>query len=177
MVESAGGPGAVAEVRRRAGLDADCDFRMDAAYDDGQWRRLLAASCEVLSVSPDEAELALADWFMRDAQMRWPTWFAMARTAQEFLQRQPAIHNSFASGVCDARQRAAVCDKFSVAAQPGRLIVYYQSPNRLCGLYRALARCVLAHYGESASITELGCQKRGNPRCEIYIDWLDREVC
>jgi len=44
----------------RAGVPADQYFAMNQAYDDGEWQRLLAAACEKLGVTPEQAEEAFA---------------------------------------------------------------------------------------------------------------------
>jgi predicted hydrocarbon binding protein len=171
LVESAAGNDAVVEVQRRAGVPRDKVFRMDQAYDDAEWQRLLAAACEVLGVTQPQAEQAFAEFFLRDALKRWPRWFAMSRSAREFLERQPKIHNSVATGVRDPATRRAIEDKFRVDSRDGELVVHYKSSNQLCGLYQALARCIIAHFGDKATIDEVRCMKNGDPECEIHIRW------
>jgi hypothetical protein len=58
LVESAAGSDAVPEVRRRADVPENKQFRIDEAYDDAEWQRLLAAACQVLSVTQGQAEQA-----------------------------------------------------------------------------------------------------------------------
>ncbi len=171
LIEAMAGAEAILEVRRRAGVPPDKVFRMDEAYDDAEWQRLLAAACAVLEVTPAQAEQAFAEFFLRDALGRWPAWFAMSRNAREFLERQPKIHRSFASSVLDSAARQAIVEKFHVDSRPSELIVSYASPNQLCGLYVALARAVIRHYGEQATVEETRCCKRGDPQCEVHIGW------
>jgi hypothetical protein len=171
LIEQLAGRDAVAEVKRRAEVPADKVFRLDEAYDDGEWQRLLAATCAVLHVTQPQAEEAFADFFCQDALRRWPTWFAMSRSAREFLERHPAIHNSFATGVRDPATRKAVSDKFDLKKLPGELVMHYRSPNRLCGLYVALARRIIGHYGDQATVEETRCMKKGDPACEVHVRW------
>lgn len=171
LVELADGTEAVAEVKRRAGVPEDKEFRMDEAYDDQEWQRLLAAACEVLNVTQEQAEEAYADLFFKDALRRWPMWFQMSRNAREFLERQPRIHNGFATGVQDPGARQSINDKFQLEKHKGELVMHYRSPNQLCGLYKALAHRISNHYGEKASIEETRCLKQGDPECEIHISW------
>lgn len=112
-IESLAGAEAVREVKRRAGVGNDRVFGMNEVCDDAEWQRLLGAACDVLGVTQAQAEEVYADQFVRDAQRRWPAWFAMARTAREFLERQPGIHNTFATSVLEAA-RQAVVDKFAI---------------------------------------------------------------
>jgi hypothetical protein len=171
LIEHLAGGDAVAEVKRRAGVPADQVFRLDEAYDDGEWQRLLEAACQVLRVPQCQAEEAFADFFCRDALRRWPTWFAMSRSAREFLERHPSIHNSFATGVRDPATRQAIGDKFDLRKYPGELVMHYRSPNRLCGLYMALARWIIRHYGDQADVEETRCLKKGDRACEVHVRW------
>src|SRR5688572_9299891 len=101
MVEGEAGPDAVVAVKRQAGVPEDRTFRLDTVYPDAEWKLLFAAACDVLKVSRQQAIEVYADYFCRDACKRWPTWFQMSHTSREFLERQPTIHNCFATGVRD----------------------------------------------------------------------------
>lgn len=171
LIERQAGASGVATVRARAGVPADRDYRLNAAYDDAEWHRLLAATCSLLAISPDTAEEALAAHFFRDALERWPMWFRMSRDSRSFLMRQPAIHNSLAAGLGSAEERQAVEDKFRAEADGEDLVVTYHSTNRHCRLYRRLAALIIEHYGDKAEITETACQRAGAPVCTIRIHW------
>jgi predicted hydrocarbon binding protein len=166
-----GGPQAVARICQQAGIPEERRFRLDTVYSDEEWGRLLGAAVDVLEMPPEAVLDAYAEQFGRDALARWPVWFQMSRNAREFLERQPTIHNTFATGVRDAAERRGIRDKFRIEPREDELVMHYRSPNELCGLYKALARWVLAHYGETAEIEEPRCQKLGAPECEIHIRW------
>jgi hypothetical protein len=174
LVESIGGQQAVKEVRLRAGIPETEQFRMNAAYDDAEWRRILAATCHVLGITAGQAEEVFADFFCKDALTRWPMWFQISKDSRDFLLRQPAMHNSLAAGLTDPHERQAVTDKFRVMPIEEGVVVHYRSPNQHCGLYKALARWVINHYGDAAVIEELQCTRRGAPECEIRIQWTRR---
>lgn len=171
LVETTGSDGAVDRVRAASGVPADRDFRMDVAYDDEEWQRLLAAAIDELGIAPQQAVDAYAKHFLIDAQQRFPMWFQMSPNAKSLLMRQPAIHNGFATGVSDPAARSAIEDKFDVTESDAGLRVRYKSPNGLCALYISLAKEVLAHYGEEANITESKCMARGDNACEIELVW------
>ena len=171
MIESNAGADSVREVKRRAGVPEDKTFRMDEAYDDDEWRRLLAATCEVLNITQEQAEEAYADFFFEDCIKRWPMWFQMAKSARDFFELQPRIHNGFATGVRDPSAGRAINDKFDLEEGNGGLVMHYRSPNRLCGLYKALARLLINHYGDNATIKETRCLKKGDSECELHICW------
>ena len=159
------------EIKSRAGCHPDSEFRINEVYDDELWRRLVVAGLEALNCSADELEEGYARYFLLDAQKRWPRWFEMSQSARDFLERHPAVHNNFASGVRDPESRARITDKFRVEKRDDRLVTHYRSPNRHCHLYESLAREVLRLYGERAAIEHRRCVKRGDAECEIHIVW------
>ena len=171
LVEAEADEDAVAEVKRRARVPQDMIYRLDRAYDDEEWRRLLAATCEVLQLTPEQAETVFADYFCEDCFQRWPAWFEMSSSSREYLERQPKIHTGFATGIEDPEARKCVIDKFHLEKLDQEVVVYYRSPNQLCGLYRAVARRIIDHYGDEATIEETRCLKRGDTECEIHVRW------
>jgi hypothetical protein len=172
LVTEVYGPEAATEIRHRAGCAEDLDFRINEVYDDELWRNLITASSEVLDCSTETLEEAYARYFLKDAQQRWPAWFKMSKSAREFLERHPAVHNNFADAVRDPASRDLIKDKFRIEKQEDKIITHYRSPNRHCHLYISLAREVLKLYGEEASIEQVKCVKRGDSECEIWISWL-----
>jgi hypothetical protein len=172
LIHEKAGPEAVDEVKRRANVPDDRVFRIGEVYSDDEWQRLFAVSLDVLDLSQDQAYEAYAQAFCADARQRFPKWFDMAKNSRMFLEYQTTIHNTFASGVVDASQRQAVNDKFLIDKIDERHIVtHYRSPNKLCGLYKALARCMAGHYGDEILIDERQCLDRGDRECEIHVTW------
>jgi hypothetical protein len=171
LVTSTYGEETALEIKRRAGCDDAIEFRINAVYDDEIWRRLVVAGTEVLNCSSEALEEEYARYFLKDAHNRWPAWFNMSKTAREFLERHPAVHNNFADAVRDQSARAQIKDKFRIEKLDDKIITHYRSPNRHCHLYVALAQEVLNLYDEQAVIEELKCLKLGDPECEIWITW------
>lgn len=171
LVRSIGGEDAVTEVRRRAGVPSGREFHLNITYDDAEWRRLLQAARDIAGLTPEAMDEAYADAFARDALVRWPMWFEMADNSRAFIEMQPTIHNSLASGVADRISRQAIRDKFRVERRGSGTITYYRSSNRHCGLYKALARRIIEHYGDEATIDEPRCMHTGSSECEIHIHW------
>jgi hypothetical protein len=171
LVKTAGGDDAVNKIKLKAEVPPDREYMLNAVYDDAEWRRLVGATCEVLGITAEQAEQAYADFFFKDALARWRMWFQMSKNSREFLLRQPAIHNSLASGVNEEAQRNAIADKFHIEATEGGIVTHYRSGNGHCGLYKALARCIIKHYGDEATIEERRCARRGAEECEIHVQW------
>ncbi|MDJ0951526.1 MAG: heme NO-binding domain-containing protein [Alphaproteobacteria bacterium] len=170
-IEAKGGPAAVAEVKRRAGVPADRVYRMSETYLDEECQRMMAATGEVLGLGLEETCDILAEAFLKDTLKRFPAWYEMCANSRALLEYHPEIHNGFAASLTDPKASQAVTDKFRLEKLEDELIVHYRSPNRLCMLYRALARRVVAYYGDEASIEEPRCLHRGDPECEFRIRW------
>jgi hypothetical protein len=171
LIRRLGGEAKLTEVLHRAGLTPETRFRLDTMYADDEWRRLFDAVCEVLGVTPEQAEEAFAAEFLQCALERFPTWFRMAKNSREFLLRQPVIHNTFAASAPDEGFRKSVAEKFRIELKDDVLIVHYRSPNHHCGLYKALAKEIFRHYGDEATIQTVRCSKEGARECEMHIRW------
>lgn len=145
-----------AEARRAiladAGLDPEATrFRMDTDLPDPACRRIVEAACARLGLTEAQAFAAFAPHFLAAARATFPGFFRGVTGTRAFLMRQPAIHNSLASGLRDP-QRRAVADKFRVEAMPRGVRVHYASPNRLAALYAAVAHELARGFGEVAQV-------------------------
>jgi Haem-NO-binding len=172
FVETKFGAAAVDEVKRRAGVAAGEEYRMDAAYPDDEWRRLLGAALEVSGLDADQAELAFGRFCGEQLSVRMAGFFNTCTSTREFLKLQPSIHNMMASSLRDAATKRQITDKFRLEDVNGETITRYVSPNRHCTLYRGLAEWVAEYYRERIEIHEPRCQKRGDPECEIHVKHL-----
>lgn len=171
LVRAKGGEDAVVKVKQKADVPLEKDYKLNIIYSDAEWQRLFGAACDVLQVTRNQAEGAYADFFCKDAINRWPMWFQMSKNSREFLERQPAIHNSLGACISDESQRHAVSDKFLIEQSDDGIVTHYNSPNQHCGLYKALAWWIIHHYGDEAIIEERLCMKHGASECEIHIRW------
>lgn len=174
LVRAEGGEAAELSVRDRAAVPPDQTYRIDTDYSDGECGRLFAAAAGHFGWTDEDMYDRYADAFLAYGQRRFPEFFAMAPNARAFLARQPRIHACFGAGLRDAAQRRAVDSKFSVAASGESLEVTYDSPNRLCGLYRSLSEALLRLYGEDATVEEIACARDGAPACRFRFDWAGR---
>jgi hypothetical protein len=171
FVKSNFGEAAVGELRRRAGIEGK-QFRLDTAYDDGEWRRIVATAVELAGGDADAVETAFAHYAGEDLVLRFPGFFRAAKGARDMIARQPVIHNNLSTGLSeDARRR--VNDKFSLEDRGDALVMHYTSPNRHCALYIGLATWVAGHYGEALDVRHDRCMKRGADECEIVLRFPD----
>lgn len=56
LIDRVAGAEKSCEIYRRAGIPEKTRHRINEVYDDGEWRRLLAAACEVLGLTQEQAE-------------------------------------------------------------------------------------------------------------------------
>jgi hypothetical protein len=172
FVEKSFGAAAAAEVKRRAGIAEGQEHRMDTAYPDEEWRRIVGAAVDLAGLDAEKAELAFARFCGEALSQRMAGFFKNASNAREMLKQQPTIHNMIASSLRDPAAKRKVADKFRLEEANGETITHYVSPNRHCALYRGLAEWVAGYYRERVEIREPRCQKRGDPECEIHVKYL-----
>jgi predicted hydrocarbon binding protein len=172
FVEKNYGAASVDEVKRRAGVAAGQEFRMDAAYPDDEWRRLLGAALELSGLDAEQVELAFGRYCGEELSKRMGAFFKRCNSTRELMKLQPSIHNMMASSVRDPAMKRQITDKFRLEEVNGETITRYTSPNRHCTLYRGLAEWVAGYYRERIEIHEPRCQKRGDPECEIHVKHL-----
>ena len=175
MVEKEGGPEALSRVCESAKVAPDFVFRMNEPYPDTQWRAMFDAAAAVLGKTSMEIEHLYAKAFFAFTYEHFRSWYEMCANAREFLELQPMIHNSFATGLREPSDRMAVTEKFRLEKGPNHITTYYSSPNRLCGYYVAMAHLAIRHYGDTATVQETQCMKRGDKECAIVVHWFGEE--
>jgi hypothetical protein len=166
IVENRHGPEEVIQILKEAGLPADRTYRLNVSYPDSEARLLTELASRRVSMED------IAEGFFNDTLERFPTWYAMCKTSREFLEMQPQIHNTFAHGLLEPREREVVRDKFRLEKLEDELVVHYRSGNLMCDMYKAIAERVFRHYGEKATLVEPSCMKRGDAECELRIRWI-----
>ncbi|MBI5536408.1 MAG: heme NO-binding domain-containing protein [Deltaproteobacteria bacterium] len=168
------GDDAVKEVRKRAGVAEDVKYRMDQAYSDDEWQRLVGAAVGLSGLDPVEAETAFARFCGEELHKRMSGFFQGCTCAHDLLRRQPTIHNTMSASVRDAATRDSIAAKFRLVDSESSTVIHYKSPNRHCVLYRGLAHWVAEHFGEKIEIQEPRCMKRGDDECEIHVKYLGK---
>jgi hypothetical protein len=68
-----------------------------------------------------------------------------------------------------------VKDKFRIESNAinNDLTVFYQSPNKHCELYIALAHRLAKKYGDKLEITNKQCMLAGDDTCEMHIHFIE----
>ncbi len=158
-------------IKNKADVAPDKEFRMDTVYSDEEWQRLLQATLEEFGITAAQAYEMYAQQFFKDSLKRFPMWFEISKDSYDFLSRQPAIHNNFATAVRDKQERDSIIDKFHLEKLDRKIIMHYRSVNKHCGLYIALAKVIINCYNDKASVVEKKCLLNDDHECEIHIDW------
>ena len=166
MIENRHGPEAVREILKEAGLPADRTYRLNVSYPDHEARVVTEAAGRLLPMAD------IAEAFFQDTLQRFPKWYEMCKTSREFLEMQPQIHNTFAHGLHEPKEREAIREKFRLEKLEDELVVHYRSGNLMCDMYKAIAQHVFQHYREEATLMEPRCMKRGDEECELRIRWI-----
>lgn len=168
-----GKPEQVAQVLAAVGHPPDFEYALDQPYTDAECAALMQASQTTFQLDEQALFASFAHTFMQDSLQRWPVWFEMSPTARDFLERQPRIHERFNRSLNQRElQSGAYTPKFQITATTSGLQVHYQSPNKLCRLYMAMARELLSHYQDlHATLHETRCMHRDDEACEIHISW------
>lgn len=173
FIEEVAGPSARRDILAGAGLEPDIRFRIDSNYADAVCRRILDGACAYLRVTEDQAFDAFAPFFLQKARDMFPGFFDQRPDVRAFLLHQPEVHNTLSAGLIEG-DRSLVASKFRIEPADGGLKVFYRSPNRMAGLYVAVAEELGRELGQPTRVRFLA----GGPRdaeCVMIVE-VDAEV-
>jgi hypothetical protein len=134
---------------------------------------LIRRSREATGVDPDELLHSFGMFTAQQTFTRlYPAFFAISANTRSFLLTVEArIHELVRATIPNATPPEL---HVSELGDDG-VTISYTSPRRLCVLLRGLAEGTARHYGETATIDETTCMRRGDPECTFEIR-LRREV-
>lgn len=165
FIEEQGGAESVDRVFAVSGLERR-EYRFEQVYPEDEFGALVGAALEVLETDVSTVEAAFASFFMRVSPEIFPAIFELSENAQTLLSRIPHVHRSIPS----AASKERFVDKLVVSDQaPGRLLLRYESPHKLCGFLKRVAQLTLDYYGETGEIIEHDCARQGAEACSIEI--------
>jgi hypothetical protein len=177
LLENVGGNELRTKVMERAGVDPATKYRIDQNYSDAECMRLIEASIAETGHSPEEIYTLYAKAFLDEANKLFPRFFQMSENSQAFLQRQAKIHAIMAAGLRGEQAQKRVTDKFEAGLlDNGDMRVFYRSPNRLCGLFEALAVECGNYYNENVIVNCENCAKKtGSDACVFRLNWPEQK--
>jgi hypothetical protein len=142
-------------------------YLLSESYPDEGLGRLVARARE--DVGADEEELVHAFGVFtasRTFTRLYPAFFAIAPSSREFLLTVEArIHELVRATIPNASPPQL---HVSELGDDG-VTIAYSSPRRLCVLLRGLTEGTARHFGETASIDEPTCMRRGDDRCTFNV--------
>ena len=167
MVREELGESGVASLFSAAGVESKT-YQPELIYPDEEFQALFRGAQQVFGVDTETAEVAFAKFFVDISPRMFPAMFELAGSARGLMERIPTIHQNFPAAAAQADYQEKV---FVDESSPERLVLEYDSPNRLCTTMRHVATHVLDFYGEKGTVHETACQKNGDPRCRIVVDF------
>jgi hypothetical protein len=159
------GEDGVAALFRHAGIEPQ-RFQPEVIYPEPMFQSLFAAAQQVFGADQEAAEKAFSEYFMEASPRMYPAIFKHAGNARSLIEKVPMIHRNFPAAAARGQYR----DKLRVVeSTPERILIEYDSPNRLCTTFKTVAGIVLKYYGEKGTVTEHRCAKEGHPCCVVEV--------
>jgi len=170
LVRDSLGADAVAKLFAAAGLKQR-RYQPEVIYPETEFQALFKGAQTVFGVDSQAAELAFAEYFMKRSPQMFPAIFEQAGSARGLIERVPTIHRNFPASVSqeEFRDKVRICE-----STPSRIVLDYESPNRLCLTLRSVAERCLTYFGETGAVHETSCQKQGAPHCRIVVEFHGR---
>ena len=134
------------------------------SYDDNDLRLLVEKACEMLNADAD----SLVRWFGRESvpilAERYPVFFEEHDTTRNFLLTlNDVIHPEVRKLFPGAYAPSFEFDE----SDPEKLSLSYYSHRKLCSFAEGLIDGAAKIYGETATIEQTECEKRGDKRCVL----------
>jgi len=148
-------------------FDGEPVYLLSESYPDERLARLLARASEAVGQEQDELVHDFGVFTASATFTRlYPAFFAIASSSREFLLTvETRIHELVRATIPNAAP-----PQLHVSELEGDgVTIVYTSPRRLCILLRGLTEGTARHYGETASIEESTCMRRGDDRCTFDV--------
>jgi hypothetical protein len=138
-------------------------YLLSESHPDESFGRLVGRATEALGTDADELVHDFGVYTGATTFTRlYPAFFAIAHSTREFLLTvETRIHELVRATIPNAAPPQLHVTELG---EDGVTIVY-ASPRRLCTLLRGLVEGTARHYGETATIVERTCMRRGDDRC------------
>jgi hypothetical protein len=150
--------------------DADLEgaYTSLGSYPDEELLALVGAASAALDIPPDD----IVRWFGRAAlaklAVRYPDFFAAHETTRPFLL---TLNDIIHPEVRKLYPGADVPEFDFDDSSPDALSMGYQSARKLCSLAEGLIEGAADHFGETVSIDQTTCMKRGDEKCTLVISF------
>lgn len=153
------------------GLEQFPEINISHHYDRQQLIDLMTIANQELSLSHEEIYRLFSDEFIRTSKKLFPHFFSEAPSARAFLEKLETIHNLMSASSANTKGKCIFRQALLTVPShfPDQLVMFYNSPMRLCGLFEALFHRLLAEYQEKGHISQRCCMHDGADHCEIVM--------
>jgi Haem-NO-binding len=142
-------------------------YLLSESYPDASFSGLVERASGAIGTDSDELVHDFGVYTASTTFTRlYPAFFAIVTSARDFLLTvETRIHELVRATIPDAEPPQL---HVSELGRDGVSIVY-SSPRRLCTLLRGLTEGTAQHFGETATIEESTCMRRGDERCTFEV--------
>ena len=149
-------------------FDGEPAYLLTEAYDDERLASLIDRAARRAGADVDEVVHEFGVFTAQRTFARlYPEFFSIAGSARDFLLSvETHIHELVRATVPNARPpQLSISDEGE-----DRVSIVYTSPRHLCVLLRGLTEGTARYYGETASIEETECMRRGDAACRFRVE-------
>ena len=152
-------------------LGGQPSFLLSESYDDALLSDLVSRAAASANREVDDLVHDFGVFTARTTFTRlYPAFFAIAPSAREFLLTvETRIHELVRATIPNAAPPRLHVEEHG----PDGVEITYTSARRLCVLLRGLVQGTAGHYGQTATIEEHTCMRRGDPSCTFEVTLSD----
>jgi hypothetical protein len=151
----------------RSVFEGEPDYLLSESYPDESLGRLVGRATKAVGAEADELvhDFGVFTAFATFTRL-YPAFYAIARSSRDFvLTVETRIHELVRATI----PNAAPPELWVSELGDDGVRIVYSSPRRLCVLLRGLTEGTARHYGETATIEESTCMRRGDDRCTFDV--------
>jgi hypothetical protein len=142
-------------------------YLLSESYPDESLFRLVGRATEAVGASEDELVYDFGVFTAASTFTRlYPAFFAISKSTREFLLTvETRIHELVRATI----PNAAPPQLHVTEVGADGVSILYSSPRQLCLLLRGLVEGTARHFGETATIEEATCMRRGDEHCTFEV--------
>lgn len=138
------------------------------AYSDDELKSLILVLSEMKNLKVDDLLVTFGEYMFSILGEKFPMFFLEGMSLKDFLLSiDRVIHIEVKKLYPDA---SLPVFRYEDPA-PEKLIIYYNSPRKLCHLGIGLMRGAAKHFKKSLEISHAECLHRGDPHCRFDIEF------
>ena len=150
-------------------FDGEPVYLLSESYPDGRFAALLRKAVEMTGRPEEEIVYDFGVFTAAKTFTRlYPAFFAISSSTREFLLTvETRIHELVRATIPNARPPQLTVRDLG----EGRVAIDYTSPRHLCTLLRGLVEGTARQYGETTTLEERTCMRRGDAACTFEVSF------